>query len=265
MKPFFFGSSEKPLYGIYHPPTSESHRREGVVLCYPFGREYLRAHRALRELAHRLAAEGFHALRFDYAGTGDSYGDGDEVSVETWVEDVASALQEVRSLSGFETVSLLGLRFGAVLAALAARREPAVARLALWDPVVVGTSYVKELLALQREWSLAHPGLDANDADGSENPEILGFPLTRKLRHDMESVDLLLDASLPAERVLVLTGVATAEAERLGERFAAARGDFVLRRVPGSKFWLRGEGIHQALVPSVAIQAIAEWFRERPS
>src|SRR5262245_3688452 len=97
MKPFFFGSSAQPLFGVYHPPAGSAPTREGVVLCGPFGREYLRAHRALRELAHRLAASGFHVLRFDYSGSGDSSGDGEDADAARWVSDIGAAVDEVRN------------------------------------------------------------------------------------------------------------------------------------------------------------------------
>ena len=45
------------------------------MLCYPWGSEYIYAHRSLRLLAQRRAAAGIHTLRFDYFGTGDSDGD----------------------------------------------------------------------------------------------------------------------------------------------------------------------------------------------
>ena len=51
MNPFFFGESERALFGLYHPPKSATVRELGVVLCYPMGQEYMRAHRAFRQLA----------------------------------------------------------------------------------------------------------------------------------------------------------------------------------------------------------------------
>ena len=71
MRPFYFGDSEEALYGVYHSPQGE-HRDEGVVLCAPFGQEAMRTHRALRQLATLLTKRGYHVLRFDYRGTGDS-------------------------------------------------------------------------------------------------------------------------------------------------------------------------------------------------
>lgn len=233
-----------------------------MVVCNPFGREYLRAHRALRELAHRLSASGFHALRFDYSGSGDSSGNGDEADLGQWLEDIRAAIDEVRNLSGGERVSLVGLRLGAALALLAAARERGVARLALWDPVIVGNDYVRELLELQAAWSLAHPGLAPLAASARGSVEILGFPLTLSLREGIEAIDLLNESSVAADRVLFMSGVPTADSARFRELLLRLAPAAAFRQVPGGRFWLKGEGIHQALVPTAAIQSIADWFSE---
>ena len=39
-------------------------------------------------------------LRFDYRGTGDSFGELGEVTVSDWLEDIALAVREGREISG---------------------------------------------------------------------------------------------------------------------------------------------------------------------
>lgn len=75
MEPFYFGTPDEPLFGIYHPPVSEPVRDVGVLLCYPIGHEYIVSHRFYRQLSIRLAEAGFHVLRFDYYASGDSGGE----------------------------------------------------------------------------------------------------------------------------------------------------------------------------------------------
>ena len=82
MNPFFFGSSERPLYGVHHPPRERGPRESGVVLCYPMGQEYMRSHRAFRQLANLLTRKGHHVFRFDYFATGDSSGASGEGTFE---------------------------------------------------------------------------------------------------------------------------------------------------------------------------------------
>ena len=146
--PLFFGPGERSLFGWFHAPSPETRRDLGIVVCPPLGHEYVNAHRSVRHLADRLAASGVAALRFDYDGTGDSAGrDEDPGRVAAWTQSVREAVRTLRTLSGCDRIGLIGLRFGALLAALVAS-ETEVASLGLWAPVTRGRSYVRELKAL---------------------------------------------------------------------------------------------------------------------
>jgi len=152
MQPFYFGTSQKQLFGVYHPPGTKAARQQAIVLCQPLGHEYLRAHRAFRNLAVSLAGQGFHVLRFDYYGCGDSGGNGDQATVEQCVSDLAAAVEELKDTSGAAKVSLIGLRFGATLAAVTASRRQDIDRIVLWDPVSDGRSYLEDVRDLHDSW-----------------------------------------------------------------------------------------------------------------
>lgn len=140
MLPIHFGARDKQLFGLYeegHAPR----RRMAVVVLSPIGWEHLRAHRTLRVLSNRLAEAGYDVLRFDYSGTGDSWGDiGSGLTLAQWIRDVEEAIEEVGGLSGSTRVSLIGLRAGAAIAAeVAARRPRGIEHVILWDPPIVTT------------------------------------------------------------------------------------------------------------------------------
>jgi len=135
MLPIHFGKRDRPLFGLYDEGASPR-RRVGVVLCNPIGWEYLRAHRTLRLLAGRLADAGFDVLRFDYSGTGDSWGDiAETATLAQWFDDTEAAIEELCGVSGSSRIALVGLRHGAAIAAEVAQRRPEdVERVVLWDP-----------------------------------------------------------------------------------------------------------------------------------
>ncbi len=135
MPPLQFGTGSATLFGL-HDPAAAPRKRIGVVLLNPLGWEALRAHRTLRLLASRLAAAGYDALRFDYAGTGDSGGDVREVtSAAAWRRDIGQAVDELKDVAAVSRVVLVGLRAGAVLAADAVQAVRGLAHLVLWDPI----------------------------------------------------------------------------------------------------------------------------------
>lgn len=256
MRAFQFGRSEAPLLGLHHAPAASAPRRGALVLCHPFGSEYLRAHRSLRELAGRLAQAGFHALRFDYFGTGDSAGEGEEAELPRWLEDIGTAVEEARELAGSETVCLVGLRLGATLAALWASRAGGVRRAVLWAPVVRGSDYLQELAAEHRAWFEVRPR--PRDLVIAEAPdELLGAPLGAPLRRAIEGIDLAQLERSPASRAL-LVGSADPGLGALQARLAALGCEAECLDQPGSS-WTTGD-FDQQLVPAQTIQAIVGWL-----
>ncbi|MCW2671599.1 MAG: hypothetical protein JWP14_188 [Frankiales bacterium] len=119
----------------------------GAVLVPPLGYEYWTTFATLRDLAWKLADHGILALRFDYEGTGDSAGEPwDENLLEVWRADLRRAVDHVRQ-RGCSSVTLVGIRFGAMLALIEASIVGADAVVAL-APVVSGKRYVRELSLL---------------------------------------------------------------------------------------------------------------------
>ena len=259
MKPFFFGDPDKSLFGVYSAPGEHSPRSSAFVLCYPFGPEYVRAHRALRELSHDLTLGGHHALRFDYFGCGDSSGASDEGTVEQWLLDIALAVEELRESSGMARVSLLGLRFGATLAAVAASRNPAIDRLVLWDPIVSGADYLNELArrnrhfmegrARPRGWVLSDPP-----------EEVLGAPLPPSLRSSIAELDLLRLTRPPAKRVLLISTEEKQGLAELGEHLVRLGTPTDREHVPSPPLWLKQDQVDKTLVPQAVIQRIGDWL-----
>src|SRR5262245_860401 len=96
MTPLYFGSATRRLFGIYEPGTGGRRAPQAAVLCYPWGQEYIRAHRSMRRLAMMLSAAGRDTFRFDYFGTGDSAGDMVDGSVAGWEKDIEAAIDEAK-------------------------------------------------------------------------------------------------------------------------------------------------------------------------
>jgi pimeloyl-ACP methyl ester carboxylesterase len=259
MKPFFFGEPQKPLFGIYNPPSDEAPPKGAVVLCYPFGPEYLRSHRALRELAGQLADTGHHALRFDYFGCGDSSGATEDGTVDQWLEDIARGVEELRETSGRPRVSLLGLRFGATLAALAAARLPEVDRIVLWDPIVNGRAYLDELNRRNHNFMEGRPR-PPNWVEKTPPDELLGTPLPVALRTRLEAIDLLTLGGLEARSALLLSTEQTPWLSPLREHLGKLGVAAQYEHVPSPALWLKQDQVDRTLVPHQVLQRIASWL-----
>jgi exosortase A-associated hydrolase 2 len=199
-QPFFFVNDGAELFGILHLP--EERPVSGFVFCCPFAEEKLWAHRVFVNFARELCGRGHAVLRFDYRGHGDSEGDFENATVASRLSDIARALRLIREeAASIEAVSLLGLRFGATLAALAAERAPDISRLILWEPLVSGPDYLQELLrtnlatqmAILKKIEFNRKTLTNMLAQG-ETVHVEGYGLTKELYDQMSAIDLLAGA-----------------------------------------------------------------------
>ena len=212
MKAFFFGDAQHRLFGVYHPPVlGDSMRSRAVLLCYPGVEEYSGAHWAFRRLAGSLARRGCHVLRFDYFGTGDSSGELEEATLERWTNDVVQAAAELRDMSACRRISIVGMRLGAAVAMKACQSELKPRSLILWDPVVSGADYQRELHALnvRRHVALLH------GARRSSSVELSGYRVSPELQRAVSLVDLCRDEAPKADAVSLITSSDAPEFRRL--------------------------------------------------
>lgn len=200
-----FGSTEAPLFGVYHPARGARPHPHGVVICPAFGTEYMLSHFAVRRIAMQLAERGFDVLRFDYSGTGDSAGAQEDVSLEAWLADIRTAVRELMETTGQTKVSLLGVRFGAGLAVeVAARAGDSVHSVLAWDPVLRGAEY---LAWMEQAEAALHP-------NGTKGTQVLGHPLPPAFRAQVAAFDATAAADALADRLLRLGGLWGMGAER---------------------------------------------------
>jgi len=116
-----------------------------LVLCSPFAEEKVRTQRVYVSFARAVASAGAGAVCFDYYGDGDSEGDFEDARFEDRLLDIKAVYQNACEQTGARRTALLGLRWGATLAALAAEElQPDF--LILWDPIVDTDKYFRDHL-----------------------------------------------------------------------------------------------------------------------
>lgn len=258
MNPLFFGDSQNPLFGIYHPPAGKENSQTAVLLCYPQAREYEITHWAIRQLAGMMVKAGSHVLRFDYSGTGDSAGDYDSVSLEKWKSDIQIAIDELKDTAWVKKVSLVGLRLGATLAALTAE-EIEVENLILWDPVVNGNDYIKELRNVQDVLS-THLGLStaSNGTNGNRPDGLLGYPSPPGLESSIEEIDLTNNFRTKAEKTFLIVSQENPGYLRLRDHLMHQGISFEYRLAPDNGNWGNTKENWQIFFAQNILQAITE-------
>jgi pimeloyl-ACP methyl ester carboxylesterase len=183
--PMYFGAADAPLFGVYSPPNVAVARQAAVLLCAPIALEYMRTHYAMRLVASQLAKAGFHVLRFDYHGTGDSSGNVDAGQFDLWGDDIALAARTLLQTSGVRNLTVVGLRMGAALAVEAlASRDIKARSLVLWDPVVSGGEYLSRLEQMHAEFTAERRVLRR------PTNELLGAHFPQDLRTAIQALDI---------------------------------------------------------------------------
>ena len=84
-RPGYFAVCGASLYTVLHPVENPVAR---ILLVGPFTLERHTSYRAWTQWARFLAAQGIEVLRYDYRGIGESTGRFEDMTFESWADDV---------------------------------------------------------------------------------------------------------------------------------------------------------------------------------
>lgn len=262
MNPYYFGTHDRRLFGIYEA-AQRSSTSHGVVLCHPWGAEYIHAYRAMRQLAKMLTANGVHTLRFDYFATGDSDGDTETGGLDAWQSDIRAAIKELKDTTEVARVSLVGLRLGATLAAeVAVRMGAEVASLVLWDPVVSGVEYLTEIQrAARTAWWRPRSAMARPDHQGQAY-EIMGFPMTGPVATALERIDLEVLAPALPHRTLVVVSQPLGSHVSFQHALDQRQAPLAMEHIDSPPGWIEWPVDHPlaGTVPVKVLQRIVAWL-----
>lgn len=262
LTPFFFGTTGKQLFGLYHVPASGQEQDIGVLLCNPWGQEFVRAHRALSQLGLRLARQGFPVLRFDYLGSGDSSGEDIDGTLTQWQSDIRVAIQELKRRARIDTVIIAGLRLGATLATIVASGRDDVEGLVLWEPVVSGYDYLQELCAWHEEKMFYFlSGTDVAQKKNDSPTELLGFALNPTFIEELHRLDLLTLTRRPTEQLLLVESQKEALTEQLYDHLHTLGTQADYEYIESFQMWT--EDPDKGLVPQAILQTILSWVMKK--
>jgi alpha-beta hydrolase superfamily lysophospholipase len=245
---------------VWHDAPEREVREAAVILCRPFGYEAQCTHRSYRHLAQRLRESGFHVLRVDTHGTGDSSGgDQDGARVAAWVASVRAAIDWVRANLDVPRVALFGTRFGALLA-LEAAAAGDVDAVALFAPPASGRAWLREARALQG--MMASPGVAKRSDAPPKDEESGGFLLTASTAAAMRKLDPGGVARVPRGVLIIARDDLPGSEEKIAEKLRARGADVTLSAAPGYGALMRPDPQY-SVVPDAAWTAVNDWFVAR--
>lgn len=190
------------LFGVLHQPHPEISRSHSILLCYPGPQESMRMHRAFRQLSSALCKSGFHVLRFDYTGTGDSSGADKTGCPEVWIEDIRDAFGALQQRLGTNKLSAVAARLGALLLGRALQSTIQLHSAVLWDPVVDGNRYIEQLHTLHQQH---HKNSKGPSTGPSTDHELLGYYFDDNLKQQTTSLNLDVSSFSPDTKLHLCT------------------------------------------------------------
>ncbi len=259
MEAFYFGPSTSSLLGVYYPARPSVDKFEGLVLCYPFGQEYMRSHRSYRLLSESLAKKGYHVLRFDYRGTGDSAEDLQSVTPADWLEDIELAVQELKDVAGITKVGLLGLRLGGLLAASVASKRTDISQLILWDTLTDGQSYIDEIAqSIEAIDGVDDPMSTSNFIDADKVIHFNGFAMSVTFQRELRQLNLSADNMPPVKKLFKVVSHENENFSRLNEGWSKSPG-YHYQLAPAPHDWNYVDWVGGIMLPQPVLMAITEW------
>ena len=189
-EPFWMGPASHRLYAALHGVAGVP--STGVVLVPPLLHELPRSRRFIAEVASELAAIGLPTLRFDFHGTGDSSGTGDDIGFASMHRDIDQAVAALREKTGIRRLVLVGWRGASLVLRGWLDRGGSADLVVLWDPIVDGGYWLQELMhgdvgerAVRPPPRRGIPRL-TDPSDG----QLMGFPASPQLREDLARTHL---------------------------------------------------------------------------
>lgn len=125
------------LRGVLHKPDCCDSKVPAVIMYHGFCDDRNEINFVHTELSRKLCAHGIACFRFDFAGSGESDGLFEDMTVSSEVEDGIAILDYVKSLDFIDTdrIALHGLSLGGCVASIVAgKRKDDVCALSMWCP-----------------------------------------------------------------------------------------------------------------------------------
>lgn len=275
LRPVAIQGDRGPLLGVYRPPVATATAQGDVLVIPAFAEEMNRCRSMVCMQAQALAELGFGTLVLDPHGTGDSPGEFDEGSWESWRADLQRGVDWLRQ-HGQGCRALWGVRLGALMAAEIAADDPGIDRLLLWVPVVAGKPYWTQFLRIRiaAEMALAN-GVKSTDelrqrSARGEVVEASGYAVGPSLAQRLDQLAMPEGRRLAGKTITWFEVVASADAAapRANAKVTEAWGhegvDVTVAQVVGPPFWQVHERAVAPLLIEAGTAAVRAWPARQP-
>ena len=264
---FFFGGASSGSPQLFGTTTAAARKEKadfGVLVCPAFSEERQKTYRSTFLFAKELAHVGIPSMRFDYAGTGDSDGRLAGTTVGSMVADTVRAHQEAKSRLGVDKMVLLGIRLGAAIAVISADTIQDIDRLVLWNPIVSGKRFFRDLTRTEAMINLARKRSSGSETkSGPEKIEVDAEYVSDDLVDQLKEIDLLTHSFRQAS--YLITGgksdkIENRQLERLTDTLRESGNPVDFWNGEIMEFW-SSRSMYDAFYPTRTFEETIRWLR----
>ncbi len=210
-----------PVYAVFHAAVPGRPDAPVVVHVHALGVEQITLYRQEVLSARAAAALGFPVLRYHARGHGDSAGSSADVTLSSLVADARAAADEAKRRSGCSRIVWLGVRLGALVAAIAGGPNSGrgdAAGFVLWEPAAKPADFFRQQLRTllfsrvaggQKPDATVDQLLERLEHEGGI--DVLGYSLQRSLVRSFDGASL--ETALAGCRVPVFLAQVQARAK----------------------------------------------------
>lgn len=254
---------ESAQYRAFITQYGESRQQKNVLLLPSMFEEMNLCRAILAKQANFLTQHGYCVYALDYAGTGDSEGDINQVTAMDWQRNIIDAVSWLKA-QGVSTLSIWGVRFGGLMAfqsVTAIQTLLPVDSMLLWKPVTKGKQFMTQFLRLKQANSMMQGQEKVNwrqhILDGNET-EVAGYPINEALLHSIDGLEMpkQLDHNLPIHWMELSATKITPAINMQTKLWAEDR--FQVTCFEGSAFWQIPEIFVQPALFEPTLKALEE-------
>jgi exosortase A-associated hydrolase 2 len=261
----FISGRRGALFSLHRAPQMVNAGSHCIVVAPSFAEEMNRCRYMCTMLAREITRHNCGYLAIDLHGTGDSAGDFSDADWDTWRHDLVTACNYAKEL-GYERITFLGIRLGALLAMEALQDVTCVHRIILWQPVISGKTALTQFMRIRIAASLERDENGGTIAEferqleRGQHVQVAGYDVSPALYKAIQSARL--DSSSDYQKVPIAWFNTLASEERKTprmeldflERWRDSGADISYSTVIGPSYW----AVHErTLAPGLVDATVA--------
>jgi len=169
---------------FWHHIPEKNIKNTGIIIVGPIGPEYMPTHRSIRLLADNLSRSGFHSIRYDPIGMGNSSGFLDDTNIWIkWTNSPKHLTSYFKDKVGIKNVIYIGIRSGCLVLS-DTFKVTQINTAIFWHPISRGSTFIRGIQLLD---SVLYKDIDSSKDNTLEGG---GYPFTQELQNNIKKINL---------------------------------------------------------------------------